>query len=229
MDDKEVRLPNIMIMGVGGAGNKILKEIVKKNFSNVKFSAVAMWNFDLLETNVKNKILLNVGYQRWSEFPEPDQGAGAAKLHREKIKDVLSGTKLLLLVAGLGRESGSGATPVIAAIAKEMGIRVIAFVSLPFSFEGEKCRYRAEIGFNYLTTAMNEYVIFPNDKLIELGITKITFSILYTITNNMMVWAIAEVIKRVRDNEISNLSIVDIVSSIENIETWKKIGKGERT
>lgn len=167
---------NIMLVGVGGAGCNTITRLMHSDVTSAEFVAVNTDAQTLL--NIKTKATMNRPSMRvkllqiGKELTKgqgagalPEIGKNAAIESTEEIKNMLSNVQLLFLTAGMGGGTGTGASPVIAKIAKEMGILVIAIVFKPFGFEGVVRNNYAEQGINELRKFADSLVIIPNDKL----------------------------------------------------------------
>ena len=142
LTDRDV---GIKLIGVGGGGSNAVDRLKMENLDRLQL-AVVNTDFKALNTSpVQDKILIGTTVTRGlSAGGDPVLGYEAADADREKITDIVRGTDLVFIVAGLGGGTGSGAAPVVAEVAMEAGALVIAFVTLPFSFEGGRRRKQAE-------------------------------------------------------------------------------------
>lgn len=158
----------IKVIGVGGAGANAVDRLKMENLERLQ---MAVLNTDLQALSaspVQDKVLLGASITRGlGAGGEPDIGRQAAEVDREKIAAVVGDCDLVFLVAGMGGGTGSGAAPVIAEIAAEAGALVIAFVTLPFSFEGGRRTKQAEEGLQALRRACDAVIPLPNDILLQ--------------------------------------------------------------
>ena len=129
-------VPNIGVIGVGGAGGNAINNLAQSGLSNVTFFAANTDAQSLSRTLVSDKIQLGVALTRGlGAGARPEIGKAAAEESYEKIKESLENLNMLFITAGMGGGTGTGASPVIAKIAKEMGILTVGVVSKPFEFE----------------------------------------------------------------------------------------------
>lgn len=158
----------IKVIGIGGAGANAVDRLKMENLERLQ---MAVLNTDLQALSaspVQDKVLLGASITRGlGAGGEPDIGRQAAEVDREKIAAVVKDCDLVFLVAGMGGGTGSGAAPVIAEIAAEAGALVIAFVTLPFSFEGGRRAKQAEEGLQTLRRACDAVIPLPNDILLQ--------------------------------------------------------------
>lgn len=160
--------PSLKVVGVGGAGCKTLSRIRSLSFAEIEFVG---FNTDLrsLELpNLSKKYRLGERVTRGrGAGGNPEIGRKVAEEEKENIKNLLKGAEIILLVAGLGKGTGTGASPVIARIGKEIGALVLAFVFFPFRFEGEKLLHQAEKGLQELQKEVDSLLLFSNDTLLK--------------------------------------------------------------
>ena len=175
MDKVNVKnLINIKVIGIGGAGNNAVNRMIEDGIDGVEFYEIntEVKVFD----KSKTKNVMQIGKEITKGLGaggDVSIGEKAATENKEEIKNILQGTDLLFLTAGMGGGTGTGAIPVIAQIAKEMGILTVGIVTKPFSFEGKIRMARAERGINELRQNVNALIVVLNDNLLK-GNTKIT-------------------------------------------------------
>jgi len=160
---------HIKIIGVGGAGGNAIGTMIHYNLSGLEF-AVANTNISDLKKS-KAKVKLQLGRELTKGLgagANPEVGRKAAEESREDIKNLLKDTDLLFLAAGMGGGTGTGATPIIASLAREMGILTIGIVSRPFKSEGRKRIVNAENGITKLRENVDTLIVIPNEKLNEI-------------------------------------------------------------
>lgn len=158
----------IKVIGVGGGGNNAINRMVEGGLKGVEFLAV---NTDkqalfLSKANMKIQIgdKLTKGLGAGSD---PDIGQKAAEENRDEIAEALKGSDMVFVTAGMGGGTGTGAAPVVAAVAKELGILTVGVVTKPFTFEGRKRMVQAEKGIAQLKENVDTLIIIPNDRLLQ--------------------------------------------------------------
>ncbi len=160
---------HIKIIGVGGAGGNAVGTMIDYNLHGLEFAVANTNIIDLKKSKAKVKIQLGKELTKGlGAGANPDTGRKAAEESREDIKNNLKGTDLLFIAAGMGGGTGTGATPVIAALAREMGILTIGIVSRPFRSEGKKRMVNAENGIKKLRENVDTLIVIPNEKLTEI-------------------------------------------------------------
>ncbi|MBS1572896.1 MAG: cell division protein FtsZ [Bacteroidetes bacterium] len=157
----------IKVIGVGGGGNNALKHMYEKGIFGVDF-VICNTDAQTLDNNpVNNKVQLGISItEGLGAGADPEIGEKAAIESMEEIKSVLGqNTKMVFITAGMGGGTGTGAAPVIAKIAKEMGILTVGIVTVPFSFEGKRRLDQAELGLEKLRNNVDSLIVINNDKL----------------------------------------------------------------
>ncbi len=167
LTDRDV---GIKLIGIGGGGSNAVDRLKMENLDRLQL-AVINTDFKALNVSpVQDKILIGTTVTRGlSAGGDPVLGYEAADADREKIADIVRGTDLVFIVAGLGGGTGSGAAPVVAEVATEAGALVIAFVTLPFSFEGGRRRKQAEEALAELRAVCHAVIPLSNDLLLQEG------------------------------------------------------------
>ena len=158
----------IKVIGVGGAGNNAVNRMVEAGIKNVEFIAVNTDRQALNTSKAGSKIQIGEKLTRGlGAGANPDIGAQAAEESRAELAEVLKGADMVFVTAGMGGGTGTGAAPIVAATAKEMGILTIGVVTKPFTFEGKKRLAQAERGIANLKGKVDTLVVIPNDKLLQ--------------------------------------------------------------
>ncbi|MEA1964660.1 MAG: cell division protein FtsZ [Candidatus Aerophobetes bacterium] len=158
----------IKVLGVGGAGCSILSRLRCSSSKELKFIAVNTDRRSLLECKIKKKLQLGENISGgWGAGGDPGIGKQIALEEKNRLKEILKETDLLLLISGLGKGTGTGTSPVIAQLAKEMGEIVLAFTVLPFHFEGEERFSRAKKGFQELEKVVDALMVVSNNDLLK--------------------------------------------------------------
>ena len=159
----------IKVIGVGGAGNNAVNRMVESGIKGVEFITVNTDRQALLLSKAASKIQIGEKITRGlGAGANPDIGAQAAEESKSEIAEALKGADMVFVTAGMGGGTGTGAAPIIAATAKEMGILTIGVVTKPFTFEGKKRLSQAERGVESLKGKVDTLVVIPNDKLLQI-------------------------------------------------------------
>jgi len=159
----------IKVIGVGGAGNNAVNRMVESGIRGVEFIAVNTDRQALLLSKAGTKIQIGEKITRGlGAGANPDIGAQAAEESKAEIQESLRGADMVFVTAGMGGGTGTGAAPIVAACAKEMGILTIGVVTKPFTFEGKKRLSQADRGIESLKGKVDTLVVIPNDKLLQI-------------------------------------------------------------
>ena len=159
----------IKVIGVGGAGNNAVNRMIEAEIKGVDFIAVNTDKQALQISKAKTKIQIGEKITRGlGAGANPDIGAQAAEETKSEVAEALRGADMVFVTAGMGGGTGTGAAPVVAAAAKEMGILTIGVVTKPFTFEGKKRLSQAERGIESLKGKVDTLVVIPNDKLLQI-------------------------------------------------------------
>ena len=158
----------IKVIGVGGAGNNAVNRMIEAGIKNVEFIAVNTDRQALQLSKASTKIQIGEKLTRGlGAGANPDIGAQAAEESRTEVAEALRGADMVFVTAGMGGGTGTGAAPIVAGTAKEMGILTIGVVTKPFTFEGKKRLAQAERGIESLKGKVDTLVVIPNDKLLQ--------------------------------------------------------------
>lgn len=159
----------IKVCGVGGAGNKMIQRMMEAKIHGVDFVAINLDAQDLNIANAPNKILIGKNLTRGlGAGMNPEIGKQAAEDSREEIADALKGADMVFVTYGLGGGTGTGAAPIVAEIAKELGALTVAVVTKPFSFEGIARSRIAEDGWHTLREHVDALITIPNDRIFSI-------------------------------------------------------------
>ncbi|MBE5757614.1 MAG: cell division protein FtsZ [Clostridiales bacterium] len=167
--DEHTPICKIKVIGVGGGGNNAVNRMIYAGITSASFVAINTDKQALLMSKAPSRLQIGEKLTRGlGAGADPETGRKAAEESRELIEEVLKGTDLVFVTAGMGGGTGTGAAPVVASIAKEMGILTIAVVTKPFGFEGRKRMENAEHGIKELKNVVDTLVVIPNDKLLTI-------------------------------------------------------------
>ena len=160
----------IKLVGVGGAGSNAVDRLKMENLDRLQLAVINTDNQALSSSPVQDKLLIGMSVTRGlGAGGDPELGREAAEADREKIAALVKGCDLVFLLAGMGGGTGGGGAPIVAEIAAEQGALVIAFVTLPFSFEGGRRLKQAEDGLRALRQVCDAVIPLPNDVLLQEG------------------------------------------------------------
>jgi cell division protein FtsZ len=158
----------IKVVGVGGAGLNAVDRMIDAGISQVEFIAVNTDSQQLNTSDAPTKIHIGRELtQGLGSGADPDVGRRAALENQDQIKQALRGSDMVFVTAGEGGGTGSGAAPVVASVARELGALTVGIVTMPFRFEGTRRRSQADTGLETLREACDTVIVIPNDRLLE--------------------------------------------------------------
>ncbi len=159
----------IKVVGIGGGGNKAIQRMIESKIHGVEFVAVNLDAQDLNIANAPNKILIGKNLTRGlGAGMNPEVGRQASSESKDEIQDALKGADMVFITSGLGGGTGTGAAPVIASIAHDVGALVVGVVTKPFSFEGAARARIADEGWHALKDNVDALITIPNDRLLSI-------------------------------------------------------------
>ena len=217
IENESERATNIKVVGVGGAGGNAVNRMITDGVQGVEFIAV---NTDKQVLDVsKADIVIQIGEKvskGHGAGGNPERGMKAAEENREEIMAALNGADLLFITAGMGGGTGTGAAPVVAEIAREMGILTIAVVTKPFSYEGRKRMNYAEQGLAMLRENVDSLVIIPNDRIREIIDPKTSMAKAFEEVDSVLKQGITSISDLISTNGFINLDFEDLCTVIRS-------------
>ena len=158
----------IKVVGVGGGGNNAVNRMIEVGLKAIEFIAINTDKQALKGSNAQNIIQIGEKLTRGlGAGADPEIGKKAAEESRDDIAQAIRGADMVFVTAGMGGGTGTGAAPIVASVARELGILTVAIVTKPFTFEGRKRMVQAEAGIAELKDCSDALVVIPNDKLLE--------------------------------------------------------------
>ncbi|OQA35073.1 MAG: Cell division protein FtsZ [Betaproteobacteria bacterium ADurb.Bin341] len=163
--DKEESSTIIKVIGVGGAGGNAVEHMIREGVQGVEFIA-ANTDAQALQRNTAH-VKVSLGKSGLGAGARPEAGKTAAEAHKDEIRNSLQGAQMVFITAGMGGGTGTGAAPVVAEVAREMGVLTVGVVTKPFSFEGGKRMKSAEAGIVEFGKHVDSLIVILNDKLMD--------------------------------------------------------------
>ncbi|RPI48030.1 MAG: cell division protein FtsZ [Betaproteobacteria bacterium] len=200
----------IKVFGVGGCGGNAVDHMIDKGVKGVEFIA-ANTDVQALRRN-QAKVQLQLGSDITKGLgagADPEVGRAAAMEDRERIAELIRGADMLFLTAGMGGGTGTGAAPVVAQVAKELGILTVAVVTKPFSFEGKRQKLAQE-GLDQLTEHVDSLIVIPNDKLMHVLGEDITVDDAFRAANDVLHGAVAGIAEIISCPGMINVDFADV-------------------
>ena len=204
---------NIKVVGVGGGGNNAVNRMVASGITGAYFVAVNTDKQDLMMSNADEVIQIGKELTKGlGAGSNPDVGKAAAEESVEDLRRMLQGTNLLFITTGLGGGTGNGAAPVIARLAREMGILTIGVVTKPFKFEGPRRAQNAERGIEEMRKYVDSLVVIPNEKLYTIFNKDVSFVDAFRYADDVLHQAIQGVSEVISVNGLINLDFADVAT-----------------
>lgn len=201
----------IKVVGVGGGGNNAINRMVASGIKGAYFVAVNTDRQDLAMSNADETIQIGKNLTRGlGAGSNPDVGKAAAEESIEDLRKMLQDTDLLFITTGLGGGTGNGAAPVIAKLAREMGILTIGVVTKPFKFEGPKRAANAERGINEMKEYVDSLVVIPNEKLYTIFNKEVSFVDAFRYADDVLHQAIQGLSELISVPGLINLDFADV-------------------
>lgn len=220
---------NIKVIGVGGGGGNAVNRMIESNIQGVEFITVNCDKQVLLKSSAPNKIAIGEKITKGhGAGANPAVGEQAALESLEEIADAVRGADMVFITVGMGGGTGTGAAPVVAKVAKEMGILTIGIVTKPFAFEGRKRMIQAEAGIVQLRDYVDSLVIIPNERLKQISENRITLVNAFQYADDVLRHGVQSVSDLINIPGLVNLDFAD-VSSVMRDAGYAHMGVGEGT
>ncbi|GGI88666.1 cell division protein FtsZ [Legionella impletisoli] len=201
----------IKVVGVGGGGGNAVEHMVAENIDGVEFICANTDAQALKNSNAKIHIQLGGELTKGlGAGANPQIGREAAEEDRERIKEVLQGADMVFITAGMGGGTGTGAAPVFAEVAKELGILTVAVVTKPFSFEGKQRAMAAEEGIRRLAEHVDSLITIPNNKLLSVLGKNISLLNAFKAANNVLLGAVKGIADLITRPGLINVDFADV-------------------
>ncbi|MGN1280804.1 MAG: cell division protein FtsZ [Succinivibrio sp.] len=207
----------IKVLGVGGAGCNALQYMIDHKLSGVECIAVNTDRQTLSRIDAPLKI--QIGAHTTNGLGagcDPNKGRSAAEESYEDLREELKGAQLVFITAGMGGGTGTGASPIIAKIAKELGALTIAVVSRPFSFEGKRHMINAKAGISELYNNVDSIIISDNDKLLKNLGANISLKTAFEKSNEILYRAVHGITSSISDVGLFNIDFADVVATMKD-------------
>ena len=203
--------PRISVFGIGGAGGNAVNNMIEKELEGADFVAANTDAQALQQSNAKNKIQMGVKVtEGLGAGARASVGAAAAEETIEEIVDHLAGSHMAVITAGMGGGTGTGAAPIIAQAARELGVLTVGVVTKPFQFEGSKRMKQAEDGVEALQKVVDTLIIIPNQNLFRIANEKTTFSDAFNLADDVLYQGVKGITDLMVRPGLINLDFADV-------------------
>ncbi len=200
----------IKVIGVGGCGGNAVDHMLVNGVKGVEFICANTDMQALRRTQARTQLQLGSNVTKGlGAGADPEVGRQAAMEDRDRIVELISGADMLFLTAGMGGGTGTGAAPVIAEIARELGILTVAVVTKPFAFEGKRQRIAQE-GLDVLAQLVNSLIVIPNDKLMQVLGNQVTLDEAFRAANDVLHGAVAGISEIISCPGMINVDFADV-------------------
>lgn len=201
----------IKVIGVGGGGGNAVQHMVNGNIEGVEFICANTDSQALKNSNAKTVLQLGSGLTKGlGAGADPEVGRQAALEDRDRIMDVLEGSDMIFITAGMGGGTGTGAAPIVAQVAKEMGILTVAVVTKPFGFEGHKRTEIAQDGIKELSQFVDSLITIPNEKLIAVLGREMSLLNAFSAANDVLLGAVQGIAELITRPGLINVDFADV-------------------
>jgi len=229
MPDRDDLKPRITVFGVGGAGGNAVNNMIEKQLDGVEFVTANTDAQALQQSNSAARIQLGVKVtEGLGAGARPSVGAAAAEEAIEDIVDHLAGAHMCFITAGMGGGTGTGAAPIIAQAARELGVLTVGVVTKPFQFEGAKRMRQAEDGIDALQKVVDTLIIIPNQNLFRLANEKTTFTEAFSMADDVLYQGVKGVTDLMVRPGLINLDFADVRAVMDEMgKAMMGTGEGE--
>jgi cell division protein FtsZ len=211
MTEREDLKPRITVFGVGGAGGNAVNNMIEKQLDGVEFVVANTDAQALAQSHAPARIQMGVKVtEGLGAGARPTVGAAAAEETIEEIVDHLAGAHMCFITAGMGGGTGTGAAPIIAQAARELGVLTVGVVTKPFQFEGSKRMRQAEEGIEALQKVVDTLIIIPNQNLFRLANEKTTFTEAFAMADDVLYQGVKGVTDLMVRPGLINLDFADV-------------------
>ena len=205
----------IKVVGIGGGGNNAVNRMIDEGVKGIEFISVNTDKQALLSSMAQRQVQIGEKLTRGlGAGAKPEVGKDAAKESRAQIISELEGTDIVFVTAGMGGGTGTGAAPIVAEIAKEMGILTVGIVTKPFLFEGKARSLRASKGIERLKSNVDDLIVVLNDNLLKITDSKITLDNAFSLADNILEQGITSITDLLTSVGEVNIDFADIKTTM---------------
>ncbi|MGQ9908716.1 MAG: cell division protein FtsZ [Candidatus Flexifilum sp.] len=202
---------NIKVVGVGGGGNNAVNRMINEGLGGVDFIAINTDNQALSLSKARTRVRIGDKLTRGlGAGGNPEIGRKAAEESADELYEVLRGADMVFIASGMGGGTGTGASPVVAQIAKELGALTIGVVTRPFGFEGAKRQQSAEAGIEALKSQVDTLIVIPNDRLLQIADKRIGLQQAFGLADDVLRQGIQGISELITVPALINLDFADV-------------------
>ena len=216
-DDAENEEAKICVVGVGGGGGNAVNNMIRHGITGVEFYAINTDSQALAENLAPNKIQAGLGLTKGlGAGARPAIGAQAIEENRAEIEKAISGYDMVFITAGMGGGTGTGGAPIVAAIAKELGILSVAVVTKPFDCEGRRRAEVAAVGLDVLRNNVDTLIVIPNERLLDISEAETTLVEAFEAADDVLYNATRGISDLITVHGLINLDFADVKTTMQN-------------
>ena len=218
----------IKVVGVGGAGGNAVSRMIEAELRDVEFVAMNTDAQDILHSDAHHRISMGDKVTRGlGAGGDPTQGAKAAEESQDTIYEALKGANMIFITCGMGGGTGTGASPVVAQIAREVGALTVGVVTRPFGFEGSRRRNVAEEGIQRLKEQVDTLIVIPNDRILQLVEKRTTVPEAFRLADDVLRQAIQGISELITEHGNINCDFADVKAIMSNAgSALMAVGRG---
>ena len=217
LDEELQNITNIKVIGVGGGGGNAVNRMVQSGLRGVEFISMNTDQQALLNSKATMKVQLGAKLTKGrGAGADPEIGQRSAEESRDEIANALKGAQMAFITAGMGGGTGTGAAPVVAEVAKELGILTVGIVTKPFAFEGKRKLNMAEIGISGLLERVDSLIVIPNERLKLISQEKITLLNAFEAADNVLRQGVESISALINVAAFINLDFADVRSIMKD-------------
>ena len=217
LDTEMANVTNIKVIGVGGGGGNAVNRMLLDGVQGVEFVAMNTDQQALLASKATQKVQLGAKLTKGrGAGADPEVGQRAAEESKDEIASALKGAQMVFITAGMGGGTGTGAAPVVAEVAHDLGIRTVGSVTKPFSFEGKRKMNMAEQGIDNLLMHVDSLIVIPNERLKLISQEKITLANAFAAADNVLRQGVESISALINVPAFINLDFADVRSIMKD-------------
>lgn len=217
MDLEYNQVARIKVFGIGGAGCNAVNRMVEDGVQGVEFYVANTDIQDLNKSPVENKIILGRETTRGlGAGANPEIGRKAAMENEEEIREAMKGADMVFITAGMGGGTGTGAAPIVAEVARDMGVLTVGIVTKPFAFEGRRRMEQAESGIAALREHVDSLVVIPNERLKLVSEQRITLVNAFSIADDVLRQGVQSISDLIKLPGLVNLDFADVTAIMKD-------------
>jgi cell division protein FtsZ len=207
----EQNTAQIKVIGVGGGGSNAVNRMIDSGLKGVNFIAVNTDKQALASSRAETKLQIGEKLTKGlGAGANPEVGQKAAEENIDDVNKFIAGSDMVFITAGMGGGTGTGAAPIIAKAAKDMGILTVGVVTKPFTFEGKKRRDHADLGVTFLKKYVDSLVVVPNDKLLQIADKNTSMLEAFSMADEVLKQGVQGISDLIQDAGLINLDFADV-------------------